>query len=267
MVIGMHDTKILHETGKDPLYKTWHTSRRPVFMYLYSDGGSIVTRDEMYPIKKGTLVLILPGTYHYTIPDDPKTYDRSKIIPSVRKFTKLAGILRENSDYRDVFERPVVYAPIAPEEQETVDLLFTEAVLCENTDKEEPFFLSCLLRLIHYLKKYTTHTTNSNLGFMGKAIQFINENISTELNIDRICSAINVSKYHFCRQFKSSTGLTVMQYILNTRIIMAKSELKRTKMPVTEISEHCGFSSVSYFCRVFHQQTGYSPLQYRKKKT
>ena len=261
----MKDTLILHEIGKDPLYKTWHTTRRTLFLYVYSDGGSIVTRDRIFPLKKGALVLINAGTYHYTMPEDPEIYDRSKLLLSASKFTKVAGLLGENREYRSLFEQSVVYAQIDPTEQDAVGRIYQEAA-CEAGDRDEPMLLSCALRLLYFLNKYATESiTAAAAGFMGKAIQYINENIASELDIDNICRAINVSKYYFCRKFKLHTGLTVMGYILNTRIVLAQGDLEKTDASITEISEKYGFSSASYFCRVFKEAIGCTPLQYRKR--
>ena len=73
-----------------------------------------------------------------------------------------------------------------------------------------------------------------------------------------------MSKYHFCRVFKNNTGQTVMSYILKTRIVLARTMLKKENLTVSEVSRLCGFSSVSYFCRVFKEKTGVSPLKYKK---
>ena len=73
-----------------------------------------------------------------------------------------------------------------------------------------------------------------------------------------------MSKYHFCRRFRNAVGTTVMDYILRTRIMMAKDMLDNENMTVTEISNKCGFSSLSYFSRVFKEKTGKTPVEYRK---
>lgn len=261
----MYDTLLYHEIGKDSLYKTWHTTQRPLFMYVSSDGGSIVTKQRIFPIKRGALVLIGPGTYHYTMPEDPEIYDRSKLILSRQKYARVSALLRGDEEYRDIFDRSVVYAQIPPAEQAAVDGIFGEAADCKNQSGAEPVLLSCVLRLLYYLKKYAEESTAASSGYMSKAIQYINENISEALDIDSICRAVNMSKYHFCRQFKYHTGQTVMAYILNTRIILAKEELETTQIGVGEISEKLGFRSSSYFCRVFKEAVGCSPLQYRRK--
>ena len=263
--MDMYDTLLYHDIGKDSLYKTWHTTRRPLFMYVYSDGGSIVTKERIFPIKKGALVLLGPGTYHYTMPEDPDTYDRSKLILSQQKYANVISLLRSAEEYRDVFDRAVIYAQIPPHQQAAVDRIFAEAASCKDQSSAEPLLLSCVLRLLYLLKKYAAESTATSVGYMSRAIQYINENIAEPLDIDSICDFVSMSKYHFCRQFKYHTGQTVMAYILNTRIVLAKGELETTQASIGQISDMFGFRSSSYFCRVFKEATGCTPLQYRRQ--
>ena len=97
------------------------------------------------------------------------------------------------------------------------------------------------------------------------SVEYINRHITEEIRIDQICAECYLSKYHFCRLFKEKIGLTVMQYILKTRVAMAKELLSESDLSITEISESCGFSSISYFSRAFKNETGVSPLQYKKQ--
>ena len=260
----MTEKFMYHEIGKDPMYKTWHTPRRPLFLYVYSGGGSIVTKERIFPMRQGTLVLIGPGTYHYTMPEAPETYDRSKLILGDNKTAHLGALLRQTEEYRDVLDQAVIYAQIPPEEQSIVDQIFAGAAACGNRSSEEPVLLSLILQLLYYLKKYAVEQTAVSAGFMEKAIGYINGNIREPLEIDSICRAVNMSKYYFCRRFKYYTGQTVMEYVLNTRIVLAKGELESTGASISQISEKCGFSSTSYFCRAFKEATGYTPLQYRR---
>ena len=91
------------------------------------------------------------------------------------------------------------------------------------------------------------------------------ENLFKEITIDEICREVHISKYYFCRRFKETMGMTVMDYVLKTRIIHAKQMLEKENASVTDVSDRCGFSSVSYFRRVFKEAVGVSPLKYRKQ--
>ena len=116
-----------------------------------------------------------------------------------------------------------------------------------------------------FLKKYSLENTPATSGMMNEAIEYINNNITKSLTIDEICSKIHISKYHLCRQFKITTGTTIMKYILKTRIVLAKNMLSNQALSITEISNRCGFSSVAYFSRVFKEDTGMNPLNFKKK--
>ncbi len=261
----MEERIVYHQRGKDPLYKTWHASNEHLFMYMYSDGGSIVSGEQIFPIKKGVLVLIAANTYHYTMPDEPEIYDRSKLKILPYEVEKISDLLNKSNVFKNFFDKAIVYAEIDDSDRDEVDGIFEEMNSCENFNIELIFF-SCVLRLLCFFDKYTVDSTPAAIGLMSEAIKYINENISLDIDIDKICSAINISKYYFCRKFKKHTGMTVMKYILKTRLILAKSELEKTNLSITEISEKYGFSSTSYFCRVFKENENYSPLQYRKRR-
>lgn len=262
-VIKMEEKIVCHEKGKDPLYKTWHASGEHLFMYIYSGTGSIVCAEKVFPLKSGSLVFIAADTYHYTMPDNPEIYDRSKLNIAPQKFTEIIKLLGNNI-FSSLSSKAIVYAEIDEKQQKEIDSVFNEISMCSTEDERELILISCCMRLLFFLNKYSVESTASATGIMGKAIDYINKNISSDININGICSEVNISKYYFCRSFKEHTGMTVMEYILKTRIILACNELTKTNLSITEISEKCGFSSVSYFCRVFKEQTGITPLKYRK---
>ena len=261
----MEEQIVYHQRGKDPLYKIWHASTEHLFIYFHSDGGNIVSNEQVFPIKKGSLVLIAANTYHYTMPDEPALYDRSKLKVSTDELYKIANLLSENNVFKSFFNKAIVYAEIDKRDQAAVDRIFQKINVYNGCNTELNLF-SHILQLLCFFDKYTVESTPIATGFMSEATKYINENISLDINIDKICSAINISKYYFCRQFKKHTGMTVMKYILKTRIVLAKNELSKTTLPVTEISERCGFTSISYFCRVFKEEENCSPLQYRRRK-
>lgn len=250
---------IIHQIGKDPLYNIWHTSDSHLLMYFHSDGGSVVCSEGNFPIKEGALVFIAADTYHYTLPDAPEKYDRSKIFATKSEQLKISELLNLISS-----DKAIVYAEIEEAKRERVNALFDEIEGCTVDSERKAVTLCSYLKLLSYLDKYSKASTQTAVGFMARAVNYINENIALDIDIDDVCSAVNVSKYHFCRQFKKQMGMTMMQYVLKTRIVLAKNDLKSSNLSVTEISEKNGFSSVSYFSRVFKEEEKCSPLKYRK---
>jgi AraC-like DNA-binding protein len=73
--------------------------------------------------------------------------------------------------------------------------------------------------------------------------------------------------YDYLRRiYKSDTGITPTKYLLLIRIEQAKKLLENTNFQITTIALQCGFSDPYYFSRFFKEQTGVSPLKYRKDK-
>lgn len=250
---------VYHQKGRDELYKTWHASRDHLCMYIHSQGGSLVCADRIFPLEEGSLVFIAAGAYHYTMPDDPQNYDRSKLFTTPQQLHRVMELLSDDPLSRFFANKAFVYARVEEKDREEVEKLFCP-------EEGEALLYAKLLQLLSFLKKYAVDSAATPTGFLSRAIEYIHKNISAPLDVDSICAAINISKYHFCRQFKKATGMTVMEYILKTRIVLAKNELRKTGLPVAQISDNAGFSSPAYFCRAFKQETRLTPLQYRRQK-
>lgn len=259
----MTHTESYHALGKDALFKTWHASEQVLLIYMHSDGGSIVCSENIYPIRRGVLCLIDANKYHYTMPDNPERYDRTKLFLSPESFHSIVKIGALEQKFQDT---SLVYAQLDDSAQEKANRILEE--LCkeaESSSVSDALLVSAWLRLLILLDRYALENTASASGFLSHAMDYINRNILSDITIDNICAAVHMSKYYFCRKFKDSMGVTVMEYILKTRLVLAKNMLLQESASVTEISERCCFSSISYFCRVFKEDTGMSPTAYRRK--
>lgn len=260
----MKSSIMYRQYGRDALYKTWHTSPCHTLMYFYSDGGSIVFNDRIYPIRRGTLIFFTSGCYHYTMPDHPERYERSKLFLVPEDWENLFVPFAEDPSISKFSSRSVVYAQIPEEMQEEIDRLFRKIRDASDFCEVSSLMVSgCIFQLAAYLNKYEMESLPAPADFIAKALDYINRHIAEELSVESICEIIPISKYYFCRRFKRATGLTVMEYILKTRITLAKNMLRKETLSISEISAACGFCSVSYFCRVFREHTGITALQYR----
>ncbi len=94
-------------------------------------------------------------------------------------------------------------------------------------------------------------------------IRFIEENGDRQLSLNEIARSINVSPWHLCRLFRTGTGTSVNQYLLNLRMEKAKELLATTCLRVKEIMNQVGIRDESHFARTFKKLFGVSPSQYR----
>lgn len=256
----------IHQRGMDSYYKIWHTSGKSMIMYMHTSGGSIVSTQQNYPIQKGGLCFIGGNHFHYTMPDDPTSYERSKIFLPTDGLEALLALFPSELQMQDFFHPgALVYTQLSEGDQ-----LFAENIL-DNIRQYDgdprylpPALKSGFMSLLVFLRKNQTHVTSTSSNVIQKAVEYINVHVTEDIDLDSICRDIHISKYHFCRQFKTVTGFTVMEYLLKTRVVTARRLLTETALPISEISNRCGFSSLSYFCRVFKAQTQSTPLQFRK---
>ena len=94
-------------------------------------------------------------------------------------------------------------------------------------------------------------------------IEYINQYLFTDLNIDSLASHFFVSKYYLMRKFKAKTGYSIHQYILNKRLIIAKEKIK-SGFALTQICFDCGFKDYSTFSRTFKHIFKQTPREFKK---
>lgn len=96
-----------------------------------------------------------------------------------------------------------------------------------------------------------------------RVIDFIEENIGTELGLSDLAAVAGFSEYHFSRVFKLTTGVTPYRYVIERRVARAKEMLSRTQMPIMDISTHLGFGDQAHLTTVFRKYTGVTPKKFR----
>ena len=92
-----------------------------------------------------------------------------------------------------------------------------------------------------------------------RALRFMEANIGERLLLEDVARAAHLSRSHFARGFRNSTGLSVMAYLRKLRIERAKALLLETDINIAELAIHLGFSHHSHFSRLFRQQVGLCP--------
>jgi len=92
---------------------------------------------------------------------------------------------------------------------------------------------------------------------------FIRENITTELELEKVASNFGLSVYYFSRTFKEVTGTNFSDYINKCRIDIAKELLSKGEMNVKEVCYKVGYNDPNYFSKVFKKYEGVSPVNYK----
>lgn len=111
----------------------------------------------------------------------------------------------------------------------------------------------------------------SRSGSAGNAIDlvcdYIDNNPQLPLSLEELARIAHFSPSYLSRIFREQKGITLSAYITRKRLENAKYLLGHSKMDVRTVAANCGFQTVSHFNRVFRQDTGLSPMEFRRKHT
>ncbi len=98
---------------------------------------------------------------------------------------------------------------------------------------------------------------------INQVLRYINDNLSDALTLDSLAKRFYISKFYLSRKFKQFTDLSIYQYIMKKRLIVARNML-RTGNSVTTSYLQCGFNDYSNFLKAFKREFGRNPSIYCK---
>jgi AraC-like DNA-binding protein len=105
-----------------------------------------------------------------------------------------------------------------------------------------------------------------NLKRFNSVLEYIENNYNDKITIDQLCFMVNISRFYFCRLFKSITGKSMGEYLNQLRINKAESFLQNGDVNITEAAMSCGFDDINYFSRMFKKYKHESPSSILHKK-
>lgn len=120
-----------------------------------------------------------------------------------------------------------------------------------------------LEKSIHQLPLIKRATRQEIMKRLLHATDLIYAHYDQDLSLDTLAAASCLSKFHFLRLFKLAFNKTPHQFTNDIRATKAKELLKNSKENVVDIAKSLGFRDASTFSRMFYNQVGVYPSQYR----
>lgn len=99
----------------------------------------------------------------------------------------------------------------------------------------------------------------------GRIIPYIEEHLTGAFSVTDIASEVGLNPQYMMRLFKKATGMSILDYVVDRRVALAKDMLVRTDWSLDVISENIGYLTATYFIKVFKRSEGLTPGEYRKK--
>lgn len=153
--------------------------------------------------------------------------------------------------------------------KEITELLHKISVKYYEEPKDSRWYLKAYLYEVvafMYSQSFVTPLTifKEQIDKIEPVVRYIDDNFNLPITLDNICSVVMYNKYTVCHTFKAVTGSTVFDYINFVRVNFAIEQLREKNNSILEIAVKSGFSSATYFNRVFKNIIGCSPSVYRK---
>jgi AraC family transcriptional regulator len=94
--------------------------------------------------------------------------------------------------------------------------------------------------------------------------EYMDGHLDEKTTIADLAGLVDLTRYHFIRSFKQSTGMPPHQFMTRRRIDRAKDMLTERETSVAEIAERTGFGSSVQFTRAFRRIVGTTPTAFRR---
>ena len=136
-----------------------------------------------------------------------------------------------------------------------------------------PLFVNGLLEslTVHLLRQYADTRGKIKLRStllptwkLRRVLDHMEAHLAEPFDLDALAALCGMSRFHFSRSFRTTTGQTPSGWFMQRRVQEASEMLLKTNLSIIEIALGIGYDSPSHFAQVFRRVTGLSPRNYRK---
>lgn len=148
----------------------------------------------------------------------------------------------------------------------------TKILNCGRLKYMHKYYLETMARQFLFVALITANRKSSPgnglLKQYSKSIQsakrFLDDNLGQSLSIDILASQTGLRKARLASEFKKTYGLTISDYLIQTRMETARSLLLDSEKPLKEIADLTGYGTARSFFRAFKRFYQYTPGSLRK---
>lgn len=244
------------------------------FLYTFKGSALLHIHDHTYQMKKGTLIIFQPGTQYIICPTDcvtfavfdfdyTQTYNHTSdyLIPCP------PSMFREENAHEQISfaDAPVLNQPffhqnvkfLEPEISEIIKEFQVKKIFFR--EKNSVQFKNLMIDLIRHQQ-----LGNINNDVVRQVIQYIDNHGTGHLSNSQIGQELNYNPNYLNRLMLQHTGMTLHQYVLQSRLDYSMTLLHSTDRSVNDIALELGFHSLSHFSNYFKKKTGTTPVRYRR---
>ncbi len=236
-----------------------HFHRHYEIYYMLEGRRRYIIENEIYDVVQGDVILVPPMTVHTTTyyPGAPKNERHARLLYNTYEIPEELLSCFDNHFYRPDGEVTEKLKELAQESIEDI----------KNGNSDGILHKINIQKFLYILFVSKSESLAPQLSPTDKAIQkaacYIKENCHKKITLKDMADISGFSREYFSVAFKKSIGSNFNDYLNNMRIARALHLLTETELPISAISEHCGFEDSNYFSYVFKKIAGVSPTKYR----
>ncbi len=248
-------------------------------LFVIEGKGSMEVNEKNFSVRDGDIIVVDSMSEHRIAGIDKSTpFIIMSVMFDVTAFIRDEYMVLHRAELNSFFSKvseagfKVPYNnKIAPKIQNAMFEIENEFLDTEDGNVIRSFIILILSYLVQYNNKDYDDKPLSKTPHRAeieKTMVYINQHIDQNLTLDKLARIASMNKTYYSTIFKKVTGMTVWEYILNTRIELAISYLIKNdeNFNITEILSMCGFNNATSFNKTFKKITGKTPTEYKNSK-
>lgn len=111
----------------------------------------------------------------------------------------------------------------------------------------------------------TSAQTARNADFVAMAKEYIQANYAQDIGVAQIAEVLQITPNYLSTLFRKVEGITLIRYLTGIRLEHARALLENSQLRISQIAREAGYADSHYFTRVFKENFGFYPNEYRKE--
>lgn len=283
MIAANRDEKVLkeiyapgmlayHKVNEDKYVTKFHYHDQFEIYYCVEGQGSFIVEDKVYSLENRSMFIMNNFEIHKPISEEHRRYDRFLVFVDPQHLAAVVPKYHmEISSFLGTRKRSHKILLTKTEEQDYLHRFHRIAEMDMNLPCAEALRDMYYFELIIYvIRLFKSHAPNFSSeqpiidSTVEKIIYYINEHYTEDITLQSIADYMHMNKNYLCTLFKEATNTTIMNYIIDKRISLAKTLLSTNKYSISEIAFRCGFNEYTHFIRTFTKRSQCSPNSFRK---
>lgn len=234
----------------------------------FKGSGVFLAEQDMLSFSAGDCSMVFSGTAHIASSNPQELSYWHFVMIDVEAFCKKEGLSFADMDSTDKERKiPHIIRPV-----EHPHLCMIIQMIVEQFEKKTPEYKNTVTgltrALLYQIKEMQTEKRPlpkaDRYNAIVPALNHISNFYQEEIIVERLAEICNMSVSTFRRVFKEITGKAPMDFVYETRIMVASDLLQKQQYAIYQIAEMVGYESLSSFNRHFKKYKKMSPKDWKK---